>query len=154
MYSSIVGKLLPGIWLGEQQTIGRNGVEGSRESEMVVNALFYRSIEGILRYPSLCAPSLVKFVPAIARLFCLALPWSFLTMFAQNKGDLCSERVNEREERQAAFSHIHFMSRSSTTPALLNPSLLQPLLCAVLALGSPKEGWCQCDCRSLRRSAG
>ena len=33
---------------------------------------------------------LVKFVPAVARLFCLALPGSFLTMFAQNKGDLCS----------------------------------------------------------------
>ena len=41
------------------------------------------------RSPLFCAPSLVKFVPAVARLFCLALPGSFLTMFAQNKGDLC-----------------------------------------------------------------
>ena len=39
--------------------------------------------------PLLCAPGLVKFVPAVARLFCLALPGSFLDMFAQNKGDLC-----------------------------------------------------------------
>ena len=110
MYSSIVGKLLPGIWgwLGGQQTIGRNGwimmmlwrwqwrrelfhprwrgpepsgVEGRRDSKMVVNALFYCSIEGVQRYPSLRAPNLVNFVPAIARLFCLALPGFFLTMF-------------------------------------------------------------------------
>ena len=39
--------------------------------------------------PLLCDPGLVKFVPAVARLFCLALPGSFLTIFAQNKGDLC-----------------------------------------------------------------
>ena len=32
----------------------------------------------------------MKFVPAVARLFCLALPGSFLTMFAQNKGELCT----------------------------------------------------------------
>ena len=38
----------------------------------------------------LCAPGLVKIVPAVAILFCLALPGSFLTMFAQNKGDLCT----------------------------------------------------------------
>ena len=30
----------------------------------------------------------MKFVPAVARLFCLALPGSFLDMFAQNKVDL------------------------------------------------------------------
>ena len=29
------------------------------------------------------------FVPAVARLFCLALPGSFLTLFVKNKGDLC-----------------------------------------------------------------
>ena len=32
----------------------------------------------------LCAPGLVKFVPAEARLFCLALPWSLLNV-------LCAE---------------------------------------------------------------
>ena len=42
------------------------------------------------RSPLFCAPGLVKFVPAVARLFCLALPGSFLTVFAQNKGDLCT----------------------------------------------------------------
>ena len=42
------------------------------------------------RSPLFCAPGLVKFVPAVARLFCLALPGPFLTMFSQNKGDLCS----------------------------------------------------------------
>ena len=34
------------------------------------------------------------FVPAVARLFCLALPGSFLTMFAQNKGDLCTYKTD------------------------------------------------------------
>ena len=43
----------------------------------------------IQRSPLLCAPGLVKFVPAVNRLFCLALPGSFLTMFVQNKVDLC-----------------------------------------------------------------
>ena len=42
------------------------------------------------RSPLFCAPGLVKFVPAVTRLFCLALPGSFLTMFAQNKGALCT----------------------------------------------------------------
>ena len=44
----------------------------------------------VQRSPSFCAPGLVKFVPAVARLSCLALPESFLTMFAQNIGDLCT----------------------------------------------------------------
>ena len=39
------------------------------------------SCTDIQRSPLLCTPGLVKFVPAVARLFCLALPWSFLTMF-------------------------------------------------------------------------
>ena len=43
----------------------------------------------VQRSPLFCAPGLVKFVPAVARLFCLALPGSFLTMFVQNKGDPC-----------------------------------------------------------------
>ena len=47
------------------------------------------SVNHVQRSPLFCAPGLVKFVPAVARLFCLALPGSFLTMFAQNKGDLC-----------------------------------------------------------------
>ena len=42
----------------------------------------------VQRSPLFCAPGLVKFVPAVARLFCLALPGSFVTIFAQNKGDL------------------------------------------------------------------
>ena len=42
------------------------------------------------RSPLLYAPGLVKFLPAVARLLCLALPGSFLTMFAQNKVDLCT----------------------------------------------------------------
>ena len=44
----------------------------------------------IQRSPLFCAPGLVKFVPAVARLFCLALPGSFLTMLVQNNGDPCS----------------------------------------------------------------
>ena len=50
------------------------------------------AVQLLQRSPLLCAPGLVKFVPAVARLFCLALPESFLTMFAQNKGDLCMYR--------------------------------------------------------------
>ena len=46
--------------------------------------------------PLLCAPGLVKFVPAVARLFCLARPGSSLTMFAQNKGDLCTSWTSAR----------------------------------------------------------
>ena len=38
----------------------------------------------------------MKFVPAVARLLCLALPGFFLTMFAQNKGALCTEISNPR----------------------------------------------------------
>ena len=36
-----------------------------------------------------CAPGSVKFLPAVARLFCLAVPGSFLMYFAQNKVQLC-----------------------------------------------------------------
>ena len=43
----------------------------------------------IQRSPLFCAPGLVKFVAAVARLFRLALPGSFLNVFGQNKGDLC-----------------------------------------------------------------
>ena len=38
----------------------------------------------VQRSPLFCAPGLVKFVPAVARLFCLALPGSFLNV-------LCAE---------------------------------------------------------------
>ena len=48
---------------------------------------------GDLQGSLFCALGLVKFVPAVARLLCLALPGSFLTMFAQNKGDLCKTEV-------------------------------------------------------------
>ena len=50
----------------------------------------FRVPSTVQRSPLFCAPGLVKFIPAVARLFCLALPGSFLTMFAQNKGDLCT----------------------------------------------------------------
>ena len=43
----------------------------------------------VQRSTLLCAAGLVKFVPAVAELFCPALPGSFFTMFAQNKVDLC-----------------------------------------------------------------
>ena len=39
------------------------------------------SLRIVQRSPLFCAPSLVKLAPAVARLFCLALPGSFLTMF-------------------------------------------------------------------------
>ena len=51
-----------------------------------------------------CAQGLVKFAPAVARLFCLVLPGSFLTMFAQNKGDLCIRTC-----------HANYVSSSSST---------------------------------------
>ena len=43
----------------------------------------------VQRSPLLCAPGLVKFVLAVARPFCSALPGSFLTVLGHNKGDLC-----------------------------------------------------------------
>ena len=57
----------------------------------------YGSLRGVRRSPLLCAPGLVKFVPAVARLICLALPGSFLTMFAQNKGDLCTVHISSHK---------------------------------------------------------
>ena len=42
------------------------------------------SVNHVQRSPLFCAPGLVKFVPAVARLFCLALPGSFLNV-------LCAE---------------------------------------------------------------
>ena len=55
---------------------------------------FVGQIFELQRSPLLCAPGLVKFVPAAARLFCLALPGSFLNILAQNKVDLCTYRIN------------------------------------------------------------
>ena len=58
----------------------------------------------IQRSSLFCAPGSVKFVPAVARLLCLALPGSFLTMFVQYKEDLCTE-----PEKMACtwFGEIH-----------------------------------------------
>ena len=44
----------------------------------------------IQRSTLLCAPGLVKSVPAVARLSWLVVPGSFLDMLAQNKIDLCT----------------------------------------------------------------
>ena len=44
----------------------------------------------VQRSTLISAPGLVKFVPAVARLFWPALHGSFLTMLAQNKVDLCT----------------------------------------------------------------
>ena len=49
-----------------------------------------KALATVQRSPLLCAPGLVKFVPAVAYLLCLALPGSFLNVFEQNKGDICS----------------------------------------------------------------
>ena len=49
---------------------------------------------GLQSSPLFCAPGLVKFVPGVARLFCLALPGFLLNMFAQNKGDLCTVTID------------------------------------------------------------
>ena len=39
-----------------------------------------RDATHVLRSPLLCAPGLVKSIPDVARLFCLALPGSFLNV--------------------------------------------------------------------------
>ena len=64
----------------------------------------------IQRSPLFCAPGLVKFVPSVARLFCLALPGSFLTMFAQNKEELCcsSKAPSDQQEKCGFDSVIDF----------------------------------------------
>ena len=56
-------------------------IYGSLDDEIVPWAYFDGIFEHLQRSPLFCAPGLVKFVPAVARLFCLALPVSFLTMF-------------------------------------------------------------------------
>ena len=47
----------------------------------------YKKCNFIQRSPWFCAPGLARFVPAVARLFCLALPGSFLTV--------CLRRIKE-----------------------------------------------------------
>ena len=62
----------------------------------------------------------MKFVPAVARLFCLALPGSFLTMLAQNKGDLCilpSDRISLRD----TFKADGASERASADTCLISP---------------------------------
>ena len=61
--------------------------------------------EIVQRSPLLCAPGLVMFAPAVARLFCLALPWSYLYMFAQNKGDICISRYDSNNQLQSVVNH-------------------------------------------------
>ena len=57
------------------------------------------------RSPLFCAPGLVKFVAAVARLFRLALPGSFLNVFAQNKGDPCTSH------NLPTYTFEHYLSR-------------------------------------------
>ena len=59
------------------------------------------------RSPLFCAQGLVKFVPAVARMFCLALPGSFLNVFTQNKGDLCSFGASFQQTKYNTDTHTH-----------------------------------------------
>ena len=67
----------------------------------------------VQRSPLLCAPGLVKFVPAVARLFSLALLGSFLTMFAQNKGNLCRSTLPLKEYWSSLLPFFLHLSVSS-----------------------------------------
>ena len=67
----------------------RSDIDGPK-IQQCIHAPVSERARALQRSPLFCAPGLVKFVPTVARLFCLAVPGSFLTMFAQNKGDLCS----------------------------------------------------------------
>ena len=60
----------------------------------------------------------MKFVPAVARLFCLALPGPFLTMFAQNKKDLCcsSKAPSDQQEKCGFDSVIDFLDFNDNLP--------------------------------------
>ena len=84
------------------------------------------------RSPLLCAPGLVKFVPAVARLVCLALPGSFLTMLAHNKGDLC--KLCDVQEGQICNVHLWNIA----TDLINDASLL--ILNVVYLLRSASEG--------------
>ena len=60
------------------------------ESEKVsrIKRAVFNTAKCIQRSTLFCAPGLVTFVPAVARLFCPALPGSLC--FAQNEVDLCT----------------------------------------------------------------
>ena len=74
----------------------------------------------IQRSPLFFAPGLVKIVPAVARLFCLALPGPFLTMFAQNKEDLCSSVISVECRGWHSFSRVQW-SNEVCVPLQPNP---------------------------------
>ena len=63
----------------------------------------------------------MKFVPSAARLLRLALPGSFLTMFAQNKVDLCRRRrwhcAIRHHQTYTAFASASFNRPSYSFPA-------------------------------------
>ena len=84
------------------------------------------------RYPLFCAPGLVRFVPAVARLlFCPALPGSFLTMFAQNKEDLCiySPSFSGRRPLYCRYSPLQLLvSETFQFPLVPVPVALLPQL--------------------------
>ena len=71
----------------------------------------------------ICTPGLVKFVPAVARLFCLALSGSFLTMFAQNKVDFCILQSSSNCNNKTCA----WQSLSKTKPLIHSQAML---LCA------------------------
>ena len=88
----VCGISVNGIAVADISTAARAKVRGPSLSTSTLTGEGVRPKWGHLvqRSPLFCAPDLVKFVPAVARLFCPALPGS-LFMFAQNKGDLCTK---------------------------------------------------------------
>ena len=92
----------------------------------------------------------MKFVPAVARLFYLALPACFLTTFAQNKGDLCiCVSCTKTLQRQTIASfralqtfRISFRCRRQYAASL-------PLISATLLVVFTVHCYCSCTFESL-----
>ena len=84
------------------------------------------------------AQSLINFVPAVARLFCLSLLGSFLMCFTQNKVELCICRkgnvqdMNKRQGRLGCVNTALAYEFCLALPAAFTKPGLEPIAFSLL----------------------